>query len=108
MKVTCKIVGRLAPREWDKNDGTKGSSRTVLVEFDQYSGAVPVEFFGDKQAIADNLKREDIDSEKVIGINLKGREYQGKYYASISGYFIGDPGSEEAAPATESNEVPFE
>jgi len=114
MNITAKIVGRLKAREFKMKDGTKGVSRTLLIETDQYSGSVPVEFFGERAALVDAITKEQVGTEMQIGINLKGREWEGKYYASIGGWSIGpvegvdvDPGEVVLDNSDESDNLPF-
>lgn len=67
--------------------GSKGfKKRLVVVKTDeQYPQTIPVEFTQDKTNLLDNYSIGDIVK---IGINLRGSEWKGKYYANIQGWNI--------------------
>lgn len=73
--------------------GAKGfKKRLVVLKTDeQYPQTIPVEFTQDKTNLLDNYSIGDIVK---IGINLRGSEWQGKYYANIQGWKI-DKGERE-------------
>lgn len=60
--------------------------RIVVVQTDeQYPQTIPVEFTQDKTAVLNFYKVGDLVK---IGINLRGSEWKGKYYANIQGWKI--------------------
>ena len=67
--------------------GVKGfKKRLVVIKTDeQYPQTIPVEFTQDKTNLLDNYSIGDIVK---IGINLRGSEWKGKYYANIQGWNI--------------------
>lgn len=66
--------------------------RLVVIETQEtYPQSIPVEFTQDKTNLLDNYSVGDIVK---IGINLRGSEWQGKYYANIQGWKI-DKGERE-------------
>jgi len=67
--------------------GSNGFTKRLLVikTTEQYPQDIPVEFVKDKTSLLDALV--DGDSVKV-SINLRGREYNGKYYLSAQGWKI--------------------
>ena len=73
--------------------GAKGfKKRLVVIKTDEtYPQTIPVEFTQDKTNLLDNYSIGDIVK---ISINLRGSEWQGKYYANIQGWKI-DKGERE-------------
>ena len=73
--------------------GAKGfKKRLVVVKTDEaYPQTIPIEFTQDKTNLLDNYSIGDIVK---ISINLRGSEWQGKYYANIQGWKI-DKGERE-------------
>ena len=67
-----------------------------------YNKEVVVSFFGDK---IKNLRDIEVGSEVSVSINLSSREYNGRYYHNIDGWFIAKLGEETVAPTNE--EMPF-
>ena len=66
-----------------------------------YNKLVAVSFFGDK---IKSLRDIQEGSEVSVSINLSSREYNGKYYHNIDGWFIAKLG-EETVASTE--DLPF-
>ena len=60
--------------------------RQIVIQTDeQYPQSIPVQFVQDKCAILDKYSVGDLVK---IGINLKGAEWQGKYYVNLNGWKI--------------------
>jgi hypothetical protein len=57
----------------------------VLKTEEQYPQSIPVEFTQDKTTVLNNYAIGDLVK---VGINLRGSEWQGKYYANIQGWKI--------------------
>ena len=76
--------------------GAKGfKKRLVVVKTDeQYPQTIPVEFTQDKVALLDNYQIGDIVK---IGINLRGTEWKGRYFANIQGWNISKGEREKSA-----------
>lgn len=73
------------------NTETVGSAgtfqkRLIVIETDEkYSQKVPLDFVQDKCDLLDKFK---IGQEVTIGYNIRGNEYNGKYYVSLNGWQI--------------------
>ena len=67
--------------------GSKGfQKRLVVVQTDeQYPQTIPVEFTQDKTSLLNNYNIGDFVE---IGINLRGAEWKGRYFANINGWKI--------------------
>jgi hypothetical protein len=76
--------------------GAKGfKKRLAVVKTDeQYPQTIPVEFTQDKVSLLDNFNTGDIVK---IGINLRGTEWKGKYFANIQGWQISKGEKEKSA-----------
>jgi hypothetical protein len=68
--------------------GSSGTfkKRTIVIASDeQYVQYIPVDFVQDKTSLLDNYSK----GQKVkVSINVRGNEYQGKYYVSLNGWRI--------------------
>jgi single-strand DNA-binding protein len=96
--------------------GSKGFTKRLLVVHngEQYDPTVPIEFKKDKCALLDSLR---VGQTVTVSINLGGREYQGRYFPSLTGWKIeasapphsvsAPPQSVSAPPAEEDTELPF-
>lgn len=78
--------------------GAKGFKKrlSVIKTDEQYPQTIPVEFTQDKTNLLDNFEVGDIVK---IGINLRGTEWKGKYFANIQGWKI-DKGEREKTAGT--------
>lgn len=60
--------------------------RLVVIETqEKYPQLIPIEFTQDNTGLLDSFKVEDYAN---VSINLRGSEWQGKYYANIQGWKI--------------------
>ena len=67
--------------------GTKGFLKRTLVitTDDKYPQHIPIEFIQEKTNLLDDIAEgETVD----VSINLRGSEWNGKFYASIQGWKI--------------------
>jgi hypothetical protein len=79
--------------------GQKGFTKRLLVVHngDEYNALVPIELKKDKTALADSLQ---VGQSVTVHVNLGGREWNGKYFASVSAWKI-EAGANVAAPVTQ-------
>lgn len=60
--------------------------RLLVIETDeQYSQKIPIDFVQDKVGLLDILQN---GQEVVVSVNIRGSEYQGKYYVSFQGWQV--------------------
>lgn len=75
--------------------------RTIVVNTGgKYPQTVPIDFAKEKIDLLDNLTN---GQEVTIGVNIRGNEYNGKYYVSLAGWKV-DAGSIAVA---EEDDIPF-
>jgi hypothetical protein len=78
--------------------GQKGfKKRQVVIKTkEQYPQSIPVDFTQDKCSVLDKYS---VDDFVTISINIKGNEWQGKYYVGLQGWKIQTSESEKTANA---------
>lgn len=60
--------------------------RLLVVETnEQYAQKLPIDFVQDKCSVLDKY---NVGDNVTVGINLKGSEYNGRYYCNIQGWKI--------------------
>jgi len=60
--------------------------RTIVVSTEeQYVQHVPIDFVQDKTSILDNYS---VGQQVKVSVNVRGNEYNGKYYVSLQGWKI--------------------
>lgn len=83
MEIEGKILVIGETQSFGNNGFTK---RQIVVETtEQYPQRIPVDFVKDKCVVLDGYSE---GQHVKIGINLRGSEYQGKYYLSAQGWCI--------------------
>ncbi len=90
----------------------------VIVEDGRYPQEINLEFVQDKVTLLDNLQ---IGQEITVTFDLRGREYNGRYFNNLQGWKIASPGAErefsgdgytpptpdEAPPGFDDTDIPF-
>lgn len=104
-----KISGKVKVVKETQEVGTTGfKKRLIVVATDeQYSQSIPIDFVQDKCSKLDNIQ---VGEEVTIDVNLRGNEYNGKYYVSLQGWQIAKNTTPEKAPASKSepeSDLPF-
>ena len=95
---TIKVVGQT------EEVGSKGFKKRLLVvtTSEQYPQQIPMDFVQDKVSLLDSFS---VGQEVKVGINLRGNEYNGKYYLNAQGWRIEKLGESQAAPFEPSGEL---
>jgi|TARA_R110002096_G_C14082586_1_gene676724 hypothetical protein len=104
MKITGKLVQKLERETGTSKSGKSWEKQSILVEQlgTDYNKEVVISFFGDK---IKNLRDIEEGSDVSVSINLSSREYNGKYYHNIDGWFVAKLGEETVAPTND--DMPF-
>tara|TARA_R110001583_G_scaffold84971_1_gene223005 strand:- start:120 stop:434 length:315 start_codon:yes stop_codon:yes gene_type:complete len=104
MTITGKLVQKLPLESGISKSEKEWKKQSILIEQSgtDYNKEVVVSFFGDK---IKNLRDIEIGSDVSVSINLSSREYNGKYYHNIDGWFIAKLGEETVAPTND--DMPF-
>jgi hypothetical protein len=75
------------------------SKRQVVITSDeQYPSDIAIEFFKDKANVLNDYKVGELVK---VDVNIKGSEYQGKYYVSLNGWRIERTVAGQFAPPTQ-------
>tara|TARA_R110000851_G_scaffold153728_1_gene295769 strand:- start:596 stop:907 length:312 start_codon:yes stop_codon:yes gene_type:complete len=103
MQIIGKLVQKLEVETGTSKAGKEWKKQSILIEQSgtEYNKAVVVSFFGDK---VKSLRDIEVGSEVSVSINLSSREFKGKYYHNIDGWFIAKMGEETVA---NNEDMPF-
>ena len=93
MNVIGKLTKKLEIEGGISKSGKEWKKQSILVEQTgtEYNKEVVISFFGDK---IKSLRDIEVGSEVNVSINLSSREYNGRYYHNIDGWFIAKIGEE--------------
>ena len=102
MEIKGKLVQKLERETGVSSSGKTWEKQSILVEQDvDYNKEVAISFFGDKiKSIRDIEEGSDVS----VSINLSSREFNGKYFHNIDGWFIAKLGQETVG---ETEDSPF-
>jgi hypothetical protein len=71
------------------------SKRVLVIETDEkYPQTIPVEFAKEKTALLDGLA---VGQEVTVFYNLRGNEYNGKFYVNLGGWKIAHVGTPDTS-----------
>ena len=104
MNVIGKLIKKLETEGGISKSGKEWKKQSVIIEQTgtDYNKEVVISFFGDKiKSLRDIQEGSDVN----VSINLSSREFNGKYYHNIDGWFIAKMG-EETVASTNDN-MPF-
>jgi histidinol phosphatase-like enzyme len=105
MEITGKLVQKLERETGVSKSGKTWEKQSILIEQAgaDYNKEIAISFFGDK---IKKLRDIEIGSDVSVSINLSSREYNGKYYHNIDGWFIAKFGEETVSPLNDET-LPF-
>jgi len=69
--------------------------QVVVTSDEQYPSDIPIEFFKDKASLLDHF---NVGDSVKIDVNIKGSEYQGKYYVGLIGWRIAKQDTSKQTP----------
>tara|TARA_R110002020_G_scaffold424388_2_gene633593 strand:- start:19911 stop:20222 length:312 start_codon:yes stop_codon:yes gene_type:complete len=103
MEIIGKLIKKLDPETGISKAGKEWKKQVILVEQSgsQFNKEVAITFFGDKMK---SIRDVEIGSEVTVSINLSSKEFNGKYFHNIDGWFCPAKAAEDT-PAPE--DTPF-
>ena len=108
MNVIGKLTKKLDIESGISKSGKEWNKQSVIVEQtgNDYNKEVVISFFGDK---IKSIRDIEEGSEVNVSINLSSREYNGKYYHNIDGWFMAKIGEETVGNkfVTTDEDMPF-
>ena len=104
MEIKGKLIKKLERETGVSKAGKTWEKQSILVEQNvDFNKEVAISFFGDK---IKSIRDIEIGSDVSVSINLSSREYNGKYFHNIDGWFIAKLGQETVSPVNE-GDLPF-
>ncbi len=85
--LSLELVGKIKELQELQSFDSGFTKRSLILEVEEngYKNDLNIEFLKDKTSLLDSLM--DGDSVKV-NVNIRGSEYQGKYYVSLNGWKV--------------------
>ena len=103
MNVIGKLIKKLVRETGVSKTGKTWEKQSILVEQSgtEFNKEVVISFFGDK---IKSLRDVEVGSDVNVSVNLSSREFNGKYYHNIDGWFCAELGQETVG---ETEDSPF-
>jgi hypothetical protein len=108
MEVKGKLVKKLDVESGISKSEKQWKKQTVVVDTGaEYNPEIAVTAFGDDKL--NDLDKLSVGDEVMIKCNVSSREYNGRYFHNIDGYWFAKTTPETAMPAAtvESDDLPF-
>ena len=101
MTITGKLISKLERETGVSKSGKTWEKQSIMVEQagTDYNKEVVISFFGDK---IKSLRDIEVGSDVSVSINLSSREFNGKYYHNIDGWFCAELGQETVGATDDS------
>lgn len=110
MEITGNIKLILDTETGTSKAGKEWAKRQIVVTTQEtYPQDIAIDFMGDKIT---QINKFEVGNPVTVSINIRGNEYNGKYYNSINGWkianHIGNVSNSEQQPAREETaDLPF-
>ena len=108
MNVIGKLTKKLELESGISKAGKEWKKQSIIIEQtgNDYNKEVVISFFGDK---INSLRDIHEGSDVNVSVYLSSREFKGKYYHNIDGWFIAKLGEETVGDkfVTVDDEMPF-
>ncbi len=110
MEITGNIKLILDTETGTSKAGKEWAKRQIVVTTQEtYPQDIAIDFMGDKIT---QINKFEVGNPVTVSINIRGNEYNGKYYNSINGWkianHIGNISNSEQQPAREETaDLPF-
>jgi len=107
MEVNGKLIKKLDLETGISSKGKEWQKQTVVVDTGgDFNNIVAISAFGDK---VDRMNKLEVGDNVNISCNVYSREYQGKYYHNIDGYWFAKEGEKTKSEfvTSDDEDLPF-
>ena len=105
MEVNGKLIKKLDLETGVSGKGKEWQKQTVIVDTgSEFNNIVAVSAFGDK---VERMNKLEVGDNVNISCNVYSREYKGKYYHNIDGYWFAKEGEKPKDNVSDDNDLPF-
>ena len=106
MEVSGKVVKKLAVESGMSKAEKEWKKQTIVINTGaDYNPEIAIQAFGDDK-IRD-LDKLNVGDSVLIKCNVSSREYNGRYFHNIDGWFFSKNTKDESLVAVQSDDLPF-
>ena len=106
MEVTGKLVKKLELETGTSKAGKEWQKQSIVIDTgDEFNNLIAVSAFGDKLK---QINKLEVGMEVSVLCNVYSREYNGRYYHNIDGYFFTNQSNKSSDKIqNEEEDMPF-
>jgi len=107
MEVSGKLIKKLDLEKGVSSKGKEWQKQTAIIDTgSDFNNIVAISCFGDK---VERMNKLGVGDNVIISCNVYSREYNGKYYHNIDGYWFAREGerTKEEFVTSDDNDLPF-
>ena len=94
MEIIGKLTKILPEETGTTKSGSEWKKQTAIFDTgDQYNPEIAISFSGEK--IWKCLGRAEIGKNYTVSVNISSREYNGRYFHNINGWFMSEKSTQE-------------
>jgi len=106
MEVKGKVVKKLPIESGISKSEKEWKKQVIVIDTGaDYNPEIAIQAFGDDKI--KDLNTLDVGDQVVIKCNVSSREYNGRYFHNIDGYWFTKNTREEGVVVPESDDLPF-
>lgn len=106
MEVKGKVVKKLPIESGISKSEKEWKKQVIVVDTGaDYNPEIAIQAFGDDKI--KDLNKLSVGDQVLIKCNVSSREYNGKYFHNIDGWFFSKNTKEEGVVVPESEDLPF-
>lgn len=107
MEITGKLVKKLQAEAGTSKAGKAWEKQTIVIDTgNDFNNLIAVSAFGEDKI--KHLNKLEVGMDVAIMCNVYSREYNGKYYTSLDGYWFANKNAEVNKNIQEDeNDLPF-
>ena len=106
MEVSGKVVKKLAVESGMSKSEKEWKKQTIVINTGaDYNPEIAVQAFGDDKI--KELDKLNVGDSVLIKCNVSSREYNGRYFHNIDGWFFTKNTKQEEPVAVQSDDLPF-
>jgi len=106
MEVKGKVVKKLPIESGISKSEKEWKKQVIVIDTGaDYNPEIAIQAFGDDKI--KDLNKLSVGDQVVIKCNVSSREYNGRYFHNIDGYWFTKNTKEESTVVPESDDLPF-
>jgi len=105
MEVKGKVLRKLELETGVSKAGKEWKKQSIIIEQeDAYKTKVCIDVMGDK---IERVEKMEVGGHYDISVNIGSREYNGKWYTNINGWFFATANNNDNQSEEDSDDLPF-